>query len=319
MVKKETQMRGLVRHFSATYQVVEGMTELPPEALLHRAFMALEVKSYAFQMEAATTTGRLHYQIHLTLREPTSGSAVRKTIRSYTRDYFKGGCLTVRPSHDPTAAELYCLEDEKRVEGTDIQSWPDNQYRGQDLVQYDNFYPWQKDLYNILVFKEPDPRKVICIIDQIGGKGKSMLAKILGWRHKARVVPLGSSAAQMKSAIVRSGAYKIYLIDLPRNNKDFQFLFDTVEEIKRGLVVSSFHGNLNDLYMARPHVVCFTNVIPDLELLSFDMWELYTVGPDFELRQLNKYGIQTNQNNEKEKAKTLERESYKRFIPKDKL
>lgn len=314
---KAVEQMKFVRHFSTTLQLVEGMAELPPPALLHRAFMALEAKSYAFQLEAATTTGRLHYQIHLTLNEPNSASNVRACIKSYTREYYKGGCLTVRPSHNPAASEAYCLEDEKRVEGSKPFMWPDNQYRGKDLVQYDNLYPWQKKVHDTVVLSEPDSRKIMCIIDQIGGKGKSMLTKLLGWKHKARVVPLGSSAAQMKSALVKAGAYKIYLIDIPRNNKDWQFIFDTIEELKRGLVVSSFHGQLRDLYMDRPHIVCFTNVIPDLELLSFDMWDLYTVGPDFELRELNKFGIQSIQTKEKEKATKIL--NLTNFVPKDKL
>ena len=29
--------------------------------------------------------------------------------------------------------------------------------------------------------------------------------------------------------------------------------------------------------MYRPHIVCFTNECPDLSLLSFDMWKVYTI------------------------------------------
>ena len=119
-----------------------------------------------------------------------------------------------------------------------------------------------------------------------------MFAKTLGYRHDACVIPLGLSSAQMKSAIVSDGPHKIYLLDLPRNNKSYVEIFDTIEELKRGFVITPFQGKLKKLYMARPHIVCFTNEFPQLDLLSFDMWDLYDITSNMELESVDKYKIQ---------------------------
>jgi len=103
----------------------------------------------------------------------------------------------------------------------------------------------------------------------------------------------------MKAAIVSAGPKKIYILDLPRNNKSYQEIFDTIEELKRGFVISCFHGKLKELYMSRPHVVCFTNEFPKLDFLSFDMWDLYQISSDMELEHVDKFQVQRFQNQNK--------------------
>ena len=145
------------------------------------------------------------------------------------------------------------------------------------MVSYESMYPWQKSVFDMIVDTEPDERAIHLIVDPTGNSGKSTLTKGLGYNHGACVMPLGLTSAQMKSAIVGNGPRSIYVIDLPRNNRSYVEIFDTIEEIKRGFVISCFHGKLQQLYMSRPHVVCFTNEYPDLTYLSMDMWRIYSI------------------------------------------
>lgn len=251
--------------------------QLPTAEKLISAFEALDCKAYYFQCEKAPTTGTKHWQCNIRLKSPMTASKVRAKIKSICRDWYAGGCLDCKPTHSTKAASFYCLKKETRLEGTKPYAYPKTVYLGADLHDYANMYPWQKSVYDMVIGKKPHDRDITLIVDPMGFNGKSDFVKGLAYQHNARVVPLGLTSAQMKSAIVGEGAHSIYLIDIPRNNKSYVEIFDTIEEIKRGFVISCFHGKLSELFMYRPHIVCFTNECPDLSFLSFDMWKVYTI------------------------------------------
>lgn len=278
--------------WSITYQETVN-NKLPESSKFKNALDNLDPEGYVFQLEEGAN-GRRHFQCNLRLKEKMSQTELRKSLKSILRDFYGQGCLTLRVTHDTKKADFYCMKDETRVEGPWL--FPDDVYIGQDLIK--KFYPWQKSLYSTLM-EAPDDRKIPLVCDKTGNKGKSVFAKTLGYRNGACVIPLGLTSAQMKSAIVSAGPKKIYILDLPRNNKSYQEIFDTIEELKRGFVISCFHGKLKELYMSRPHVVCFTNEFPELSLLSFDMWDLYQISSDKELERVDKFGIQRFQNQKK--------------------
>lgn len=281
--------------WSITYNETVN-NRLPTPEKFKSALDSLEPNGYIFQLEKGKKEGRLHFQCNLRLKEKMLQSKLREALKSHLREFYAGGCMTIRATHDLRKADFYCMKDETRVEGTSPWLFPSDVYIGQDLIK--KFYPWQSSVLSI-VMSNPDDRKIPLICDPTGNKGKSLLAKTLAFRHNACVIPLGLTSAQMKSAIVDNGPRSVYLLDLPRNNKSFQEIFDTIEEIKRGFVISCFHGKLKQLFMSRPHIVCFTNEFPQLDLLSFDMWDLYHISHNMELEAVDKYGIQRFQNQNK--------------------
>lgn len=267
---------------------------LPSPEKFKSALDSLEPTGYIFQLERGKKAEKLHFQCNLRLKEKMTMTDLRKALKSVLRDFYGGGCLTIRPTHDLKKADFYCMKEDTRITGPWL--FPHDVYIGQDLVK--KFYPWQESLFK-LVMAAPDDRKIPLICDRTGNKGKSVFAKTMGYKHGACVIPLGLTSAQMKSAIVGNGPKKIYILDLPRNNKSFQEIFDTIEEVKRGFVISCFQGKLKELYMSRPHVVCFTNDFPELDLLSFDMWDLYEISSTMELKYVDKFQIQRFQNQNK--------------------
>ena len=279
--------------WSFTYQETVN-NELPSPDKFKSALENLDPAGYVFQLESAKTTGRRHFQGNLRLKEKMGQSDLRNSLRSILRNFYGEGCLTIRPTHDMKKADFYCMKDDTRIEGPWL--FPPEIYLGQDLIK--KFYPWQEKIFQRVISK-PDDRSIDLICDTSGNKGKSLFAKTLGYRYDACIIPLGLTSAQMKAAIVSNGPHKIYILDLPRNNKSFQEIFDTIEELKRGFVISCFQGKLKQLYMSRPHVVCFTNEFPQLDLLSFDMWNLYQISPDMELERVDKFRILGFQNQNK--------------------
>ena len=279
--------------WSITYsETVNNKIALPNQ--FKQALENLDPNGYIFQVEQGKAAGKFHFQCNLRLKEKMTQTDLRKRLKSLLRDNYGKGCLTLRPTHDLKKADFYCMKEDTRIAGPWL--FPHDVYIGQDLVK--KFFPWQESLFK-MVMASPDDRKIPLICDSAGNKGKSYFAKTMGYHHGACVIPLGLTSAQMKSAIVDNGPKKIYILDLPRNNKSFQEIFDTIEEVKRGFVISCFHGKLKELYMSRPHVVCFTNEFPQLDLLSFDMWDLYQISSNLELEHVDKFNIQRFQNQNK--------------------
>ena len=293
--------------WSITYSETVN-NRLPTPDKFKSALDNLDPNGYIFQLEKGKVEGRLHFQCNLRLKEKMKMSDLRKALKSVLREYFGAGCMTIRPTHHLKSADLYCMKEDTRVAGPWL--FPDNIYIGQDLIK--QFYPWQASLYS-MVMAAPDDRKIPLICDTTGNKGKSVFAKTLGYRHGACVIPLGLTSAQMKSAIVSAGPKTIYILDLPRNNKSYQEIFDTIEELKRGFVISCFHGKLKELYMSRPHVVCFTNEFPELSYLSFDMWDLYQISTSMELEHVDKFKVQRFQNQNKKNNNVFYQSSMVEF------
>lgn len=286
--------------WSLTYSETVN-NKLPSADKFQHALDNLTPAGYIFQLEKGQESGRLHFQCNLRLKNPETQTELRKKLKSILREFYANGCLTIRPTHDTKKSDFYCMKDETRVAGTMPVLFPNDVYIGQDLIK--KFLPWQQSLFSI-VMGDPHDRKIPLVCDESGNKGKSLLAKTLAYHHDACVIPLGLTSAQMKSAIVDNGPKKIYILDLPRNNKSYQEIFDTIEEVKRGFVISCFHGKLKQLFMSRPHIVCFTNEWPQLDLLSFDMWDLYHISSSMELECVDKYGVLRFQNqNKKDKPK----------------
>lgn len=275
--------------WSITYSETVN-NRLPISEKFEIALKALDPAGYIFQLEKGKKAETPHFQCNLRLKEKMTMTKLRLSLRSNLREFYAGGCMTIRPTHDLKKANFYCMKEDTRVAGPWL--FPSDIYIGQDLIK--KFHPWQESLFGLLM-SSPDDRKIPLVCDPTGNKGKSIFAKTLGYRHGACVIPLGLTSAQMKAAIVGNGPKKIYILDLPRNNKSFREIFDTIEETKRGFVISSFQGKLKELYMSRPHVICFTNEFPDLGLLSFDMWDLYQISPNMELESVDKFEIQRNQ------------------------
>lgn len=294
MVKK-------LRAWMIVYQELDLLKDgpqFPDHNDIIRALKKLNPQKYSFQLESGSSN-RKHYQIFVVLDKAMTGSEIRIGMKSILRKYWQPGCMTTQPLHSQDDAEIYCHKEDSRIEGPWF--FPAGKYFGQDLISKRKLYPWQRSVLAIAKAKTVDPRSIIYIVEEQGGKGKSMITKHLAYHDDACVIPLGLSSAQMKAAICSTHARRNYVVDLPRNNRSYQDIYDTIEEIKRGFVISSFHGKLKNLFFERPNVFVFSNTLPDLYRMSFDMWSIYTIDSiTLELKRLNKWKILAYQMEDKE-------------------
>jgi MinD-like ATPase involved in chromosome partitioning or flagellar assembly len=125
-------------------------------------------------------------------------------------------------------------------------------------------------------------RYVIWAYDIKGGSGKSEFIKYLCVGQKDLVVkklPI-SSVTQLVSAVAdvtKKHKVDVFVIDDTRTKgKDTNFddMFEVIETIKNGHVISSMYGKYTESLFKRPMVVFFTNTEPReyAKNLSADRW-----------------------------------------------
>lgn len=140
---------------------------------------------------------------------------------------------------------------------------------------------WQKEL--IAEIKKQSVREIDVILDPDGNKGKSWLSIHLWEQKQAMVVPRYSCTSEKLSAYICSAhdGEPIVIIDIPRSNKPKKDLYETMEEVKDGLVFDPrYRGRCKNIRGCK--VVVFTNEKLDLKALSSDRWILHGVTPDGE-------------------------------------
>ena len=173
-----------------------------------------------------------------------------------------------------------------------------SEYRGNDIKVFNNknnWYPWQKDVYNLIfnedsTFREPDPRKIISLVDKEGNSGKSSFFKWLFFNHPETIGRIGyGSASQLRSSAVNMGKKKLYIVDLARSkskNDKEEDLLSVLEDLKSGLVTNAMYGSGKTLLMEPPHIIVSSNYILKYELLSSDRWNVVEINKSNKLKLL---------------------------------
>lgn len=149
-----------------------------------------------------------------------------------------------------------------------------------DLIKEENFYPWQKELYNILK-GTPDKRKILWYWDKKGNVGKSAFCKFICCNMNA--IMLGGGSKDMMKGIhgyeEKEGDYPDIIIgDYPRDNID-KFNYGAWEMIKNGHVYNSKYES-GQMIFNIPHIVIFCNEEPCKNSWSKDRYHIKEIKND---------------------------------------
>lgn len=135
---------------------------------------------------------------------------------------------------------------------------------------------WQKQLIKRL--QKQSVREIDVVLDPKGDKGKTFFTIALWERGEALVVPRYSTTPERLSGFICS-AYKgewLIVIDIPRSGKANKGLYETMEEVKDGLVFDHrYEGKTKNIRGTK--LVVFTNKPLDLKGLSDDRWVLHGI------------------------------------------
>ena len=125
-------------------------------------------------------------------------------------------------------------------------------------------------------------RLIHCIVDQVGGLGKTEFARHCVLNY-ADCIITGGKAQDMKNQIIEykktNNCFpKIVIIDIPRSNLDY-VSYAGIEEVKNMLFYSGkYEGGM--VCGNKPFVLMLMNERPKKEKLSKDRWRVYYVDND---------------------------------------
>lgn len=239
-----------------------------------------------FQEERGSLAGKVHYQGQLNLigtRKP------QKDVLQLFKDRFKNvSGLTLKKVYDKNAMLAYNTKLETRVSGP---------YYCGSLELHDIAYsnmelkPWQRDLYQLILDVKYEKhldhklfrdRYIIWVSDPIGGSGKSEFIKWLRTGQKkleVRKLPIDSVDRLISAVatVTKQKTIDLFVIDDTRTkgkDSSFEDMFESMETIKNGHVVSCMYGKYTESIFQRPLFIFFTNRKPldYQDKLSIDRW-----------------------------------------------
>lgn len=231
-------------------------------------------KKWTFQLEKCPTTGNLHYQCHLSLKE-----------KSRSLKWLKG-----KGSWRPLSIEglktnsllLYVQKEETRIKGP----YTDKEYMKFIPMRFRNIMlrEWQSDLYFKLkkVIDSYDSRTIYYVEDPKGNVGKSWFAGATTFLGKAIMVPsimdTPDKMIQCIHAQTKPGWHGIICIDIPRScrAKHFYNIAQAIEALKQGWIYD-WRNKWRAHWIETPAIVVFCNTKMPMNSLSKDMWKTFSV------------------------------------------
>jgi len=138
---------------------------------------------------------------------------------------------------------------------------------------------WQKHIMELIAI-EPDDRKVNWVVDTRGGKGKTALCKHICGTYKDTSIYVSGKASDIKYAVHEFIKLKrtlhVCLFDFTRSVENF-VSYEAIESIKNGIFFNTKYESGMALFKS-PHIVCFSNWLPDKSKLSEDRWNIIDIG-----------------------------------------
>ena len=136
-------------------------------------------------------------------------------------------------------------------------------------------YPFQQEIIDRCKF-DWSPRTVECIIDPVGGKGKSILALYCSVHKIGRQIPPFNNYLDIMACIMDMPIAKSYFIDFPRSlsKKNLNEFYSGIESIKNGYCFDKRY-HFKEKYFDSPTIYITMNQQPDKSLLSRDRWRLW--------------------------------------------
>lgn len=222
------------------------------------ALKNMGTEHYVFQTEAGNDSDYLHFQGTVTFKTKTRLSTIRKELPGHWEKTRSAKAID------------YCSKKDTRIDGP----WEEPEtYHGQDLPDKEELKDWQKD-YIKIIEGPVDPRAIHWIYDPVGGKGKSTFAKYIDYHYPGTMV-CGGRLEDIAFAITKmknKTSKPVMLFDIPRCHKN-HLSYAALEQLKNGHFFSSKYES--EKYIGfKPHILVFSNFLPDTDKLSADRWRI---------------------------------------------
>lgn len=138
--------------------------------------------------------------------------------------------------------------------------------------------PWQMDVLEILSKTCTNDRLILWFVDITGNGGKSKFTEHLEMFYNIMFLQdlkLSTVACRIRAAYEKGGnEINTIIIDLPRGYKMEKEHYNTLEYLKSGKITSEKYDsakiNFTGSYNKPPHVLVFSNEVPDVDRLTPD-------------------------------------------------
>jgi hypothetical protein len=132
---------------------------------------------------------------------------------------------------------------------------------------------WQRDIKQILD-GEPDQRKIIFVVDEVGGRGKTHFARWYCSNNDRAQILVPGKKSDMSYALITSS--RVVIFDCPRSKQGDFLQYDFLEELKNGYIFSPKYESTYKTFKT-PHVLVLMNETPDMTKLSEDRYMIRTI------------------------------------------
>lgn len=248
-------------------------------------------KQFTFQLEESNN-GYVHFQGRMSLikRKRFSEKHILLNLLPIKFEYLM-------PTSNPETFKgdnFYVMKLETRIDGPytdrDIpkETYIPRQYRG----LLDNLRPFQQTIWDsVNVF---EPRIINMIYCPHGNMGKSVIASLCELHAKGVDLPPCNEAEKLIQSmcdIVGPHGYKMrdpnpVFVDLPRAmNKDrLNGIYTAIEQIKKGKLFDTRY-KYQQWWIDAPQIWVFSNIEPDLGMLSADRWKVWIINKEYHLEE----------------------------------
>lgn len=275
-----------LQHPCARYDVrwnSEGLSEEDIIKVLRRV-----VKHFIFQEERGDS-GYLHYQGRISLikkRRKNEFMTLWKSLE--TAVPFPNYC---EPTSNPvyvTGDFSYAMKEDTRIRGP----WDDRVTEKYIPRQYRNMlsrlYPFQQRIFDSA--KEFDSRIINLIYCQQGNQGKTTVAALCELYGNGVDLPPVNDAEKLIQSLCDICIARDcrdpspVFVDLPRamDKSRLNGIYTAIEQIKKGKLYD-LRYHYKEFWIDSPQIWVFSNIEPDLDMLSRDRWCIWTINENKEL------------------------------------
>lgn len=135
------------------------------------------------------------------------------------------------------------------------------------------FRPWQRHVDG-LVNEQADDRKILFVVDPVGGNGKSWLTRY--WFSKRVDVQRLSVGKRDDLAFAIDVSKRLFVFDIPRQQSEF-LQYGILEQLKDQMVFSPKYESVTKVIPERVHVVVFMNEEPDRNKMTSDRYKIVNI------------------------------------------
>jgi len=133
--------------------------------------------------------------------------------------------------------------------------------------------PWQAGIEKLITETEPDGRSINWYWEHVGGVGKSSFCKYMYIKHGTLIIQ-GGKLADIAYIIFKTNMDDVtsLIIDIPRVNEN-KVSYAAIECILNGMITSTKYESGIKVFNP-PHIIVFSNFVPETEKLSEDRWKI---------------------------------------------